>query len=144
MWLSLDLRCVLEVGLRAFVTLAGMILMLQWYAGNSGTTLMEVSAINCHTHHFISLYMCTLNTLSDATMLTELAFSPGQEEIYGIQGVMCNGTEDRLGECQYSTAISAECSNGDHVAGVRCVGGMLGVKVCVCVCVCVSVWPPIL
>ena len=48
--------------------------------------------------------------------------------------MMCNGTEDQFRDCQYSTAISAECSNGDHVAGVRCVEGMFEEKLCVCLC----------
>ena len=44
-----------------------------------------------------------------------------QEEVYGIQDVQCNGTEYMLSDCQNSTAISDECLNGSHVAGVRCV-----------------------
>ena len=44
-----------------------------------------------------------------------------QEEVYGIQDVQCNGTEYMLSDCQNSTAISDECLNGNHVAGVRCV-----------------------
>lgn len=55
-----------------------------------------------------------------AVALTGLAFSE-QEEIYGIQGVQCNGTENELEQCQNSTTISAELCNGDHVAGVRCI-----------------------
>ena len=57
-----------------------------------------------------------------ATVLLGLAFSR-QEEIYGIQGVECNGTEYELRQCQNSTMISDECLNGSHVAGVRCVDG---------------------
>ena len=44
-----------------------------------------------------------------------------QEEVYGIQDVQCNGTEYMLSDCQNSTAISNECLDGNHVAGVRCV-----------------------
>ena len=46
-----------------------------------------------------------------------------QEEVYGLQGVQCNGTEYMLSECQNSTTITDECLNGSHVAGVRCVEG---------------------
>ena len=54
------------------------------------------------------------------------------EEVYGIQDVMCNGTENRLEECQYSTTISDIC-DGAHVAGVRCVD-------CEFIILCVNQW----
>jgi hypothetical protein len=59
-----------------------------------------------------------------ATALPGLMFSR-QEEVYGIQDVQCNGTEYMLSDCQNSTAISDECLNGSHVAGVRCVESKL-------------------
>ena len=52
-----------------------------------------------------------------------------QEEVYGIQGVACNGTEYMLRQCQNSTIISDECLNGSHVAGVRCVESKLVLKI---------------
>ena len=62
-------------------------------------------------------------TFAGAEPLTGLPFTE-QEEIYGLQDVDCSGQEYHLRQCQNSTAISSECSVGNHVAGVRCIDGM--------------------
>ena len=132
------------------VTLVGTILMLQWCAmsldilmqvrNNYILLCIRVLQMQATMYHdkcmhtvvsnnagLLSLSNVSINSKPiyfvgyiAATALAGLMFSR-QEEVFGVQGVECNGTEYMLSECQNSTMISDECLNGSHVAGVRCV-----------------------
>ena len=103
-----------------FVTIAGIIMMLKWYAIES----MEVDTVSSWL--FLYCYNIITSCYITAIIVGEVhpSFPFPLRSRYLVQDVMCNGTESSISQCGYNPHISPECYVGNHSAAVACREGI--------------------